>query len=224
MRLQLGTAAAFLEEENTSLPEFGTGLRARLELVQALAPVAATQLDPAPSRRDVSPELMLVSPETNDPSSVLAELLAQRVRDVRREPLGELLAEAGLLEEAEIDLALGTARRSGRRLGEVLIEYGLVTSFDVVRLVAEQRGLPFVDLNSFAVDPAAARLLPADHARVFRTLPIGFVRGLPVVALADPSDEKAIDGARSVLRGAEFVASPEDSILDQLARVYLSAV
>ena len=223
MRLQLSTAAACLEEEVRPLPEFGTGLRARLELVQALVP-AAGQPDPAPSRRDVSPELMLVSPEASDPGSVLAELLAQRVRDVRREPLGALLAEAGLLGEAEIDLALRTARRSGRRLGEVLIEYGLVTSFDVVRLVAEQRGLPFVDLNSFSVDPAAARLLPADHARVFRTLPIGFVRGLPVVALADPSDEKAIDGARSVLRGAEFVASPEDSILEQLARVYIRAV
>ena len=223
MRLQLNTAAACLEEEIRPLPEFGTGLRARLELVQALAP-AASKPDPAPFRRDVSPELMLVSPEASDPGSVLAELLAQRVRDVRREPLGALLAEAGLLGEAEIDLALRTARRSGRRLGEVLIEYGLVTSFDVVRLVAEQRGLPFVDLNSFSVDPAAARLLPADHARVFRTLPIGFVRGLPVVALADPSDEKAIDGARSVLRGAEFVASPEDSILEQLARVYIRAV
>jgi hypothetical protein len=223
MRLQLSTAAVCLEEEVRPLPEFGTGLRARLELVQALVP-AAGQPDPPPSRRDVSPELMLVSPEANDPGSVLAELLAQRVRDVRREPLGALLAEAGLLGEAEIDLALRTARRSGRRLGEVLIEYGLVTSFDVVRLVAEQRGLPFVDLNSFSVDPAAARLLPADHARVFRTLPIGFVRGLPVVALADPSDEKAIDGARSVLRGAEFVASPEDSILEQLARVYIRAV
>jgi hypothetical protein len=223
MRLQLSTAAACLEEETAPLPEFGTGLRARLELVQTLTPVAS-QLDPAPFRRDVSPELMLVSPEAHDPSSVLAELLAQRVRDVRREPLGALLAEAGLLDESEIDLALRTARRSGRRLGEVLIEYGLVTSFDVVRLVAEQRGLPFVDLNSFSVDPAAARLLPADHARVFRTLPIGFVRGLPVVALADPSDEQAIVGARSVLRGAEFVASPEDSILEQLARVYLRAV
>jgi hypothetical protein len=223
MRLQLSTAAVCLEEEVRPLPEFGTGLRARLELVQALVP-AAGQPEPAPSRRDVSPELMLVSPEASDPGSVLAELLAQRVRDVRREPLGALLAEAGLLGEAEIELALRTARRSGRRLGEVLIEYGLVTSFDVVRLVAEQRGLPFVDLNSFSVDPAAARLLPADHARVFRTLPIGFVRGLPVVALADPSDEKAIDGARSVLRGAEFVASPEDSILEQLARVYIRAV
>jgi hypothetical protein len=50
-------------------------------------------------------------------------------------------------------------------------------------------------------------------------LPIGFVRGLPVVALADPSDKDAIDGARAMLRAAEFVASPEASILEQLARL-----
>ena len=55
-----------------------------------------------------------------------------------------------------------------------------------------------------------------------RTLPIGFLRGLPVVALADPSDELAMRGTRSILRAAEFVASPEDSVLAQLARVYLS--
>lgn len=222
MRLQLGTAAAFLEEDPSPLPEFGTGLRARLELVQALTPAPADE--PPGPHRDISPELMLVSPQTQDPSSVLAELLAQRVRDVRREPLGALLAEAGLLDEAAIDLALSTARHSGRRLGEVLIDDGLVTSVDIVRLVAVQRGLPFVDVNSLSVDPAAARLLSADHARLFRTLPIGFVRGLPVVALADPSDEEAIDGARTLLRGAEFVASPEDSILEQLARVYLGAI
>jgi len=224
MRLELGTAAAFLEEEPAPLPEFGTGLRARLDLAQTFKAVGTAEAEPFPSRRDVSPELMLVSPTADDPSSVLAELLARRVRDVRGEPLGALLAEAGLLDEAEIDFALNTARRSGKRLGEVLIEHGLVTSIDVVRLVAEQRGLPFVDLNSFAVDPAAARLLPADHARVFRTLPIGFVRGLPVVALGDPSNEEAIDSALTLLRGAEFVASPEDSILEQLARVYIRAV
>jgi hypothetical protein len=223
MRLQLGTAAAFLEEETVPLPEFGTGLRARLELVQAFKPEAPAHVEAFPAQRDVSPELMLVSPAAN-PDGVLAELLAQRIRDVRREPLGALLAEAGLLDEAEIDFALSTARRSGRRLGEVLIEHGLVSSIDVVRVVAEQRGLPFVDLNSLSVDPAAARLLPADHARVFRTLPIGFVRGLPVVALGDPSNEEAIDGARTLLRGAEFVASPEDSILEQLSRIYLHAV
>lgn len=166
-----------------------------------------------------SPELVLVSPESDSPNGVLAELLAQRVRETRREPLGTLLAEAGLLDAAELDLALSTARETGKRLGEVLIEYGLVTPVDVVRLVAAQRGLPFVDVASLRVDPAAARLLPVDHARLFRSLPIGFVRGLPVVALADPSDKDAIDGARAMLRAAEFVASPEASILEQLARL-----
>ncbi|HEX7256183.1 MAG TPA: hypothetical protein VF236_09675 [Gaiellaceae bacterium] len=219
MRLQLGTAAALLEDEQTTLPEFGTGLRARLDVVRSL------EVRPlVPAQRDVSPELMLVSPEPAGVEGILAELLAQRVREARREPLGALLAEAGLLAEAEIELALITARRHGKRLGEVLTELGLVAPADVVRMVAEQRGLPFVDVAALQVDPSAARLLPADHARSFRTLPIGFVRGLPVVALADPSDDEAIDGARSLLRAAEFVASPEEAILAQLARLYVRAV
>jgi hypothetical protein len=219
MRLQVSTVAAVHEDVALALPEFGTGLRARLEVAQAFTPEPFV-----PVRRDVSPELMLVSPEPDYVDGVLAELLAHRVREARRQPLGTLLTEAGLLAEAEIDLALSTARRDGKRLGEVLTELGLVTPADIVRLVAEQRGLPFLDVASLPVDPSAARLLPADHARSFRTLPIGFVRGLPVVALADPSDDEAIDGARSVLRAAEFIASPEEGILAQLARLYVRAV
>ncbi|HXV02221.1 MAG TPA: hypothetical protein VFP24_01490, partial [Gaiellaceae bacterium] len=112
-------------------------------------------------------------------------------------------------------------RTEGRRLGEVVIEHGFVTPEQIVRLVAAQRGLPYLDIASLAVDPAAARLLPADFAREVRTLPIGFMRGLPVVALADPSDDLAMRDTRSILRAAEFVASPEDSVLAQLARVYV---
>ena len=95
-----------------------------------------------------------------------------------------------------------------------------MSSTDVIRLVAEQRGLPFLDIGPLAVDPAAAKLLPIDFARTLRTLPIGFVRGLPVVALSDPSDDEAIHGTRAILRAAEFVASPEESLLAQLSRAY----
>jgi hypothetical protein len=201
--------------------EFGTGLRDRLEVVRALAAAQAEKPRPAP-RRDVSPELVLVSPES-DPGygEGLAELLLDRVIDSRRAPLGTLLAEAGLLEAAEIDFALTRAQEGGKRLGEVLVEHGLVTPEEVLRLVAEQRGLPFLDLRTVSVDPAAARLLPADLARLFLTLPVGFVRGLPVVAVADPTDEGAMNGARSVLHSVRFVASPEDAILAQFARVYV---
>jgi CBS domain-containing protein len=210
---QESAALAFEVEASEPLREFGTGLRARLELVRTLVEVPA----PAPSR-DVSPELMLVSPSGRD--NVLAEIFARHVRQTRSEPLGALLAEAGLLDPAELEVALTKAASEGRRLGEVLIDYGLVTSADIVRAVAEQRGLPFVDIQALPVDPAAARLLPIDHARALRTLPIGFVRGVPVVALADPSDDEAMHGTREILRAAEFVASPEESLLAQLSRAY----
>lgn len=208
------SAAAAVENEEPR-GDFGTGLRARLELVRTLVEVPAP-----PARREISPELMLVSPL--DPSdNLLADLIAERVREARREPLGVLLSEAGLLDPAEVDFALARARTDGKRLGEILIEYGLVSSTDVIRLVAEQRGLPFLDIGTLSVDPAAAKLLPIDFARSLRTLPIGFVRGLPIVALADPSDDDAMHGTRAILRAAEFVASPEDSLLAQLSRVYL---
>jgi Type II secretion system (T2SS), protein E, N-terminal domain len=210
---QEGSAALAIEFEERPR-EFGTGLRARLELIRAVVEEPAP-----PPGRDISPELMLVSPP--DPSeNVLAELIAARVHATRREPLGFLLSQAGLLAPGEVDFALARARSEGRRLGEIVIEYGLVTSSDVIRLVAEQRGLPFLDIAPLSVDPAAARLLPIDLAHSLRTLPIGFVRGLPVVALADPTDDDAMHGTREILRAAEFIASPEDSLLEQLARAY----
>lgn len=217
------TSTAELEPE-VPTREFGTGLRARL----ALACVRAEELrleetlKPSRARRDVSPELVLVSGDTDEDHEwgALSELLLVRVQELHA-PLGTLIAEAGLLAPSEIELALSRAQETGKRLGEVLVEHGLVRADEVVRLVAAQRGLPFLDLRRMAVDPGAARLLPAELARDLLTLPVGFVRGLPVVAVADPTDESAMDGARSVLHCARFVASPEDAILAQLARIHV---
>ena len=199
--------------------EFGTGLRARLEVVRTRereAEYLGTVLELRhEARRDQSPELALISEDLS-----IGDLLLETAV-TRDAPLGKLLSEAGLLGDTEIDIALKHARAEGKRLGEVLVELGLVPPGEVVRLVAAQRGLPFVDVRSIPVDPAAARLLPAELARDNRALPVGFARGLPVVAVADPTDDGAMHGTRSVLHSARFVASPEDSILYQLAKVYV---
>ena len=199
--------------------EFGTGLRARLEVVRTRereAEYVGSMLEVrTDARRDQSPELALVSPDLS-----LGELLleAQVVTDA---PLGTLLSEAGLLGDNEIDIALKHARANGKRLGEILVELGLVDPAEILRLVAAQRGLPFVDVRKIPIDRAAARLLPIELARDNRALPVGFARGLPVVAVADPTDDGAMHGARSVLHSARFVASPEDSILYRLAQVHV---
>jgi hypothetical protein len=213
-------SSSALIDLNRSTGEFGTGLRARLTLVRTQKEQSAylgsvLELRQA-SRRDFSPELALVSPDI-----LLGDvtLEAQVARDA---PLGTLLAEAGLLESGDLEFALACAREDGKRLGEVLVEQGLVLPAEVVRLVAAQRGLPFIDVRRIPVDLAAAKLLPAALARESRVLPVGFARGLPVVAVADPTDEEAMHGTRSVLHSVRFVASPEDAILFQLARAYVS--
>ena len=134
----------------------------------------------------------------------------------RSEPLGALVVEAGLLAPADLEWALEEASDRRRRLGEVLIEEEYVSRDDLVRLLAEQRGMPFLDLSALEPDPEAARLLPVSTARLFRTLPIGFAKGLPVVAVADPTDELALARARSFLEDARFVASSDRVILARL--------
>jgi Type II secretion system (T2SS), protein E, N-terminal domain len=134
----------------------------------------------------------------------------------RSEPLGALVLEAGLVTPSDLTWALEEAADRRRRLGEVLIEEEFVSRDDLVRLLAEQRGMPFVDLSRLDPDPEALRLLPVSTARLFRTLPLGFARGLPVVAVADPTDELALARARSLVEGARFVASSDREILARL--------
>ena len=200
--------------------EFGTGLRERLAVVrkrrEQVAYLGAVLEHRHAAPNDFSPELALVAPKFS-----LGDL-AFEITVARDAPLGTLLAEAGLLGSGELDFALACARQEGKRLGEVLVEHGLVSPAEVVRLVAAQRGFPFVDVCSIPLDPAAAKLLPAALAQESRALPLGFARGLPVVAVADPTDKDALHGTRSVLHSVRFVASPEDSILSQLAKVYVS--
>jgi hypothetical protein len=135
----------------------------------------------------------------------------------RTEPLGALVVEAGLLTPADLEWALEEASDRRRRLGEVLIEEEYVSRDDLVRLLAEQRGMPFLDLTALEPDPDAVRLLPVSTARLFRTLPVGFAKGLPVVAVADPTDELALARARSFLEDVRFVASSDRVILARLA-------
>jgi hypothetical protein len=134
----------------------------------------------------------------------------------RREPLGALIVEAGLVTPADVEWALDEAADRRRRLGEVLIEEEYVSRDDLVRLLAEQRGMPYLDLSTVDLDPEALRLLPVSTARLFRTLPVGFARGLPVVAVADPTDELALARARSFVEHARFVASSDREILRRL--------
>jgi hypothetical protein len=114
-------------------------------------------------------------------------------------PLGTLIFRAGLLPAETIENALEEGVKTGRRLGEILVERDLIKEEDLTRLLAGQKGLPFINLREQAIDPVAARLLAEDQARLFTALPIGFENNAVVVALADPTNDVLTRNVREAI-------------------------
>src|SRR5437773_9194449 len=91
--------------------------------------------------------------------------------EMRSYPLGTLVYRSGLMPLETVNRALAEAAESGRRLGEVLLDYGLPER-DLTRLLAAQNGQEFVDLTEFPIDPEVARLLPQAVAETYCALPL----------------------------------------------------
>jgi Type II secretion system (T2SS), protein E, N-terminal domain len=142
---------------------------------------------------------------------------------MRAYPLGTLVLRAGLMPLEVIDLALAEAVHSGRRLGEVLIEYGLPDR-DLARLLAAQHGQQFIDLLSYPIDPAVSRLLPHSVADMYCALPVGRDGDCVVVAVPDADNSVHLTRLRDALqRPVRLVSAARSDIKDAIERVYSTA-
>src|SRR5690242_21798086 len=72
--------------------------------------------------------------------------------------LGMLLADEGLLTETELELALDEQRRTGRLLGQIVVDRGYVSAFSLARVLSAQHG---VQLETADPEPEAAPHLAA---------------------------------------------------------------
>jgi hypothetical protein len=143
---------------------------------------------------------------------------ANQERDL---PLGELIVRAGLVAPNDLYAALATARAAGRRLGEVLVEQGLMGERDLAQLVAEQEGIEFVDLAKLDLDQKAVDLLSERTARRCRAIPIRVEGGSVLVSVADPTDNEALDAiVDEVPGGVRFVAAVGSEVDAALAEAF----
>jgi len=112
--------------------------------------------------------------------------------------LGDILLENGLVSSTQLNTAYEEHQRSGRSLGRVLVEQGVLSEGQLVAALANQIGLRFVDLSDFSVDGSAVSRVPDSVCRRYTALPIGYEDGKLLVAMADPANVFAIDDIRSI--------------------------
>lgn len=119
----------------------------------------------------------------------------------RRKMLGELLVEAGVITKMQLQEALAEQARTGDRLGAILRDRGYVSKQDLGKMLELQRGVPYVSLNSVAIDERLVRSLPERVIMEHKVVPIAIAQGQIDLAMVDPSDIMAIDTVSKYLGG-----------------------
>jgi type IV pilus assembly protein PilB len=115
----------------------------------------------------------------------------------RRVPIGEMLLAQGRIDALQLQSALAHQRQWGGRLGHALVALGFVTEADLLKVVGQQIGVPFVEIGDRYVPPAVLGLVPEKLMRQRRIFPLAVAsearRGPLVVALSEPDNLHFLD-------------------------------
>jgi Type II secretion system (T2SS), protein E, N-terminal domain len=140
--------------------------------------------------------------------------------EMRSYPLGTLVYRAGLMPLETVNRALAEAADSGRRLGEVLVEYGLPER-ELTRLLAAQHGQEFVDLVEYPIDTEIAHLLPRTVAEMYCAIPLRREGDCTIVAVPDADNSSHLTRLREALHGPiRLVTAARADIKDAIERIH----
>ena len=140
--------------------------------------------------------------------------------EMRSYPLGTLVYRAGLMSLEDVNRALSQAADTGRRLGEVLLEYGLPDR-ELTRLLAAQHGQEFVDLTEYPIDPSIAHELPRRVAEMYCALPLAREDECTIVAVPDADNSSHLTRLREAMHGPiRLVTAARSDIKDAIQRIH----
>jgi type IV pilus assembly protein PilB len=135
--------------------------------------------------------------------------------------LGEIFVEMGLATKEQVDEAMALQTETRKRVGQLLLEQGVLSLLDLTKALATKFGVPFLDLTSVSIDPSAAHLIEDKLARRYSAIPVRFVEDRLLVAMADPQNLLALQDLE-ILTGYNILAaiSSEEDVFKAISQAY----
>ncbi len=139
----------------------------------------------------------------------------------KKQHLGDILIDNGILSSVQLDEALRVGKRTSTRIGRVIVNLGYATEEDIANGLAIQFGIPSVMLTTMIVDPEVLKLIPETAARKYNLVPVSLEDGILKVAMLDPIDVVAIDEIEKITKyHIDPLVSTETEISKALDQYY----
>lgn len=143
--------------------------------------------------------------------AALNEAITRQGKSLR---LGDLLLEQGIITADALAMGLQLQRESGLRLGEALIQIGAINERTLLRNVAHQTGVPYIEPNINMIDPELLRGLSPDY--LLRYLFVPFIRGedgVLTVVVTELESDPTRQAIRDIYhRDVRYALGPADVI------------
>ncbi len=139
----------------------------------------------------------------------------------KRRKLGEILVQSGKVEPEKLTSLLRLQKETGKPLGQLLIDEGILTKEELSKALGEQMGIPHVWLRKGLVDPKIVQILPKEKALHYQVLPMFVVNGVITLATSDPYGFNVFDEVRKItnLEVQPVICRSED-ILEAIPQAY----
>jgi type IV pilus assembly protein PilB len=107
--------------------------------------------------------------------------------------LGEMLVEKGLLTQEQLTKSLADQKKAGLKLGQYLTRQGIVNEQSIIDLLSKQLKIQRYHPDSFPLDMDLVRTIPIDVAQKYQVAPLKRKGRLLTIAMVDPLDINALD-------------------------------
>ncbi|NLE23564.1 MAG: Flp pilus assembly complex ATPase component TadA [Actinobacteria bacterium] len=128
----------------------------------------------------------------------------------------------GLVTDEQVESALARQKETRKRLGQLLLDDGIVTQLDLTKALAQKFGVSFLDLTATRFDGAATAYIDEKLARRYGAVPVRFLDdGTLLVAMVDPQNLPAQEDL-AIITGFPIqpaIASEED-VFAAISRIY----
>ena len=163
--------------------------------------------------------------QTNSPKKILDP------NQLKGRRFGRVLTKLGKINRDQVHEALSVqkvARKKGekKKIGEIMVELGLIQQPDILQALAGQSGLAWKELDIESIPQIAFDTLPVESATTYQIAPVDYDESSKVltIALKSPDNFRAVDDLR-LLMGfkVQAVVSPPEQIDEIIKKRYSSS-